>query len=110
MTMPTVAVTTAANAAAMMKATASSTRLPLRMKFLKPVMTPPRPRSGSPWFGRSHTLARPGVAEEPRDAGLGDRGHRRGRHAHHHDDARSGPGDARRTGPVGSGGRQHQDV
>ena len=48
MTMPTVAVTTAANAAAMMKATASSTRLPLRMKFLKPVMTPPRPRTGSP--------------------------------------------------------------
>ena len=34
----TVAVTTVAKAVAMMKATASSTRLPRRMKFLKPVM------------------------------------------------------------------------
>src|SRR6478735_2659660 len=34
----TVAVTTAANAPAMMNATASSTRLPRRMKFLNPLM------------------------------------------------------------------------
>ncbi len=34
----TVAVTTVAKAVAMTKATASSTRLPRRMKFLKPVM------------------------------------------------------------------------
>src|SRR6186997_3586131 len=35
----TVAVTTAANAVAMMNATASSTRLPRRMKFLNPVIS-----------------------------------------------------------------------
>src|SRR3954470_1905745 len=45
----TVAFTTLTKAAAMMKATASSTRLPRRMKFLKPVMVtlPLRDPSGA---------------------------------------------------------------
>src|SRR5512133_1972813 len=47
MSTSTVAVTTVANAAAMTNATASSTRLPRRMKFLNPVMTClPRGRPG----------------------------------------------------------------
>src|SRR3954454_6281187 len=100
----TVAVTTAAKAAAMTNATASSTRLPRRMKFLKPVTSPPE-------FGGGPD--KPSVLASPRDGQeVRDRGRRDGRDlglpdAEHHPPPRQS---------VGGGGRrrrwqrQHQRV
>src|SRR4051794_39538099 len=72
----TVAVTTEANAAAMTKATASSTRLPRRMKFLKPVIgCPPRGGGCCRSSGTLDTLTGPGDRQEVGHRGRRDRGH-----------------------------------
>src|SRR5690349_13762457 len=66
-------VTTAANASAMIRPVAISIRLPLRMKFLKPVMVPPPDGPRGATNERMHsTLAVPGHRQELRQRRRGD--------------------------------------
>src|SRR4029077_17248170 len=73
----TVALTTAAKASAMMRATASSTRLPRRVKFLNPdmdILLSGRPGDGRGLGGTGVTLAGNDDAEEVGRSGARDLG------------------------------------